>query len=175
MKSEVKDLFIRIKKHYQSLIMELESIKVSLKSDTISDLVDTVYALREAHKYSDDARKEIERIRFLAAKFACLYCFEHAHDKINTNWCTGTPKETLTFNYPAKRYKDAERYDTLMKALGIPEEVYTQELVRIHWPNFQEYCQKLLAVGKNPPCGIKIDDSNETYDFTIKKKREIDE
>lgn len=175
MKPEAKEIYSEVKECFQSVIMKMEELKQDvLSTPDTKELVDMIYALRETYKYADDLRKEIERLRILAARIGVVHCDAQMIERVQTDYCSGTPKETSTFNYPHKRIKDPERYDTLMQALGIPFDVYSQELVRIHWPEFQRYCQRLLALGKNPPAGIDPADSNPVYDFSIRKKKEID-
>ena len=175
MTPEAKNLFAKVKACFQSSIMEMEGLKNSvLAGEDTKELVDLIYALREAYGYADELRKELEKLRKLCARVAVVHCDSQMIEKVKTEYCTGTPKETSTYNYPARRIQDPERFDTLMAALGIPQDVYTQELVRIHWPEFQAYCQRLLEEGKNPPAGIDPADSNPVYDFSIRKRKEIE-
>jgi len=173
MTPEALSLYREVKATSQSTTLKLDAIKKMVQGLETRDLVDSIYVLREVVELTNTIKKEAEKVRKILAKVGVLHCDAFLIEKVQTAFCTGKPQETSEFSFPHKRDINPEQFDTIMRSLGIPKDVYEKELVRLHWPEFQKYCQALLADAKNPPAGIDPDKSFPVYDFSIVKKRGV--
>jgi hypothetical protein len=173
MTPELKQMYIEAKTLSQEITLKLETLRAQLPNMSVREVVDGVYALRETRDYLDKIKKDVEKMRSWFAKVGVLHCEARDLTEVRTKYCTGKPVEDVQFIFPQKREKDPKGFDAVMKDLGIPEEIYKNEVVRIHWPEFQNYCNKLLAEAKNPPGEISPSDSMGKYDFKIVKRRGV--
>jgi len=118
---------------------------------SIEELTDLAFGLRETLELLDDARKALTKVKNTSERFACLRCtVENKPDKIQTEYCSAETKIKHYAVYPAKRAKDPENFDELMKVLGVPQYLYEAEVLRINWEGMKEHCSKLTKMPSNP-------------------------
>ncbi len=184
MRQIAKSLYKKIKSAYGQSIVDLETIQQDILGlvktpenpdgfISAEDQADYAFALRECEELLDRMIKNVRKAKNMASKSACITCFSDMIDKITTDHCTAVPREKFAFQYPSKRRYDPETYDTLMEALGIPLDVYGRELVRLHWPNFQAYCNELTSAGHPIPAGLDPNKQISEYDLQIRRKSGI--
>lgn len=185
MKTIVKDLYLQVKSLYGQSLVTLERIEQNimglLKTPdapdgylSIENQVDYVFALRETEELLERMLKNVKKVKRLASKQACITCVMDTIEKVETEYCTGKLNEKFAFVYPNRRRENQENYDTLMEALGIPVDVYSKELVRIHYPAFQAYCNELVSAGYTTPAGIDPNKQIPDYDFAVRRRKGVE-
>jgi len=142
------------------------------------ELADTALAMREAARYFKDALKEVEKIRELAERLACLLWLKDAvGDPIHTDHVSATPQVKTMASVP-KRSTQPEQHAALMQWLGVPDHLWAAdgpEVVRVHWPSFVELLTTNAEQGKPLPDGIDPDKTYPRYSLTMRRKKDVDE
>ena len=146
---------------------------------SLADQVDAVYTLRKAEDLLDDVRKELKKVRARIEVRTCLAFDIEQITKLSTPFCTGTSKVSQFAKYPAKRENDPEKFDALMKSMGVPEDLLTsevgKEVVRPNWEGFASWFTERQANGQPLPDGITVDDVYTVMELATRKKKDPDE
>lgn len=141
---------------------------------SIDELADAAFAMREIYNYLDDLRKEVKANKELCERMTCLlWARTSTGDPVRTPFVTATPCIKMTASIP-KRSTNLEAWEALMRFLKIPEELWSEEVVRPHWPSFVEYTSKLLEQGKPLPDGIDPNKTYPVYSLTLRGKIDVD-
>ena len=175
MHRSLKNLYLKAKQNHELLYTELKTLRTQVeKCNDMKELADTVYALRECYKLTDDARKLIDNIKGLAERLACIIWIKTSEgDKIETDYCIGTPKVKQITSVPKRGTED---YALLMDFLEIPDT--GEEVVRFHWPGLTEHLTRLAEEGKPLPPGIDPSKTYAGYSLSVRtnqSKKGIDE
>ena len=172
----------RTKKLYSNFALQhkldLQSIKVWAEEEKTNysayELTDSAYALREIIKFTEDTLKELKKQEKMSwAKCGIICITADVSGPIDTPYCVGQLKVEEIPDIP-KRHKDPERYDEFMKFMGIPPELYLNDMIRLHWPNFMEWYNQRLRDAKPSPKGLDPSKTTTTAKLSIRKKREIE-
>jgi hypothetical protein len=143
----------------------------------MQELADGALACREVYRLADDTRKEVDKLRKLCERMACLLWVKDSDgEPIRTRFCTATPDVKIIASIP-KRTTRPDDYARLMTHLGIPVEMWDRdiEVVRPHWPGFVDYISKLTAQGLPMPPGIDPDRTYPEYHLRTRRTRDVDD
>lgn len=176
MHKSVIDLFRHVKEWYTHTYQELTKVKDMLQAaKTPEEATDIAYAMREMHKWCDDIRKEMMRLKEVGDRIACLYWVMNPTDEsIRTDYCTAVPKIQQQAKVP-KLHTDPDAYFALMDFLKVPHAVAKAEIVRPYWPAVVELLSTMAEEGRPLPPGIDPNGARPIYCLSIRGKRSIDE
>lgn len=143
-------------------------IKSTKVDDNLEDLSDACFTLREIAKLADDLRKEAQTRKGVLERTACLIWSVMAEppEKINAQQCTAIPHVK---NVTAVPKPGTPEYATLMSHFGVNQQFLESGLVRIHWPEWANYCDTLASEGRNLP--IAFDKTYPVYTLSLYAKR----
>lgn len=171
---------------HRSIIDALHYLQLQQQRVNLLEQADCEYAIREASKLLDDARKACDQ-QFQREELRIVQQFaqqDNPDESINTPYCRATP-DMLQMVAPPRAHKEPEQYHALMDALAIDPQLrdygkelnelgeFDTEVVKLNWSGFQWYCARLAAAGLPLPAGI---DPNKIYSrpvVRIVKRAEI--
>lgn len=173
-----------MQKHYREMLPEIDKAHEHTKTEqSLEELADMAYAMREIAKFADELRKQAARVQDTAGKLACLYWSERQQmEPIKTQHCTGTPEVGLMVAIPHKR-NDPEKYAAFIDWLGIPREVAVlndpsnkdeHAPVDLHYNGVCEYLTKRLATGGDMPPGVDLEKTYSVFNLRLRKKKAVD-
>jgi hypothetical protein len=172
--------FASMKHLHAEVYGRLAKARKQVNTLSMEELADLSYMLRELSKLADDIKKESFNLKGLAEKIACvLWVNMHMNepegaDPIRTELCTATPHVQQRASLPNQKANPKE-YALLMDWLGVPKTIVEQDLVRCHWPSFQERIHQLLEQGKPLPAGVNVERVYDEYSLIVRKKKDLDE
>jgi len=169
-------LYCQTKDFFDALAKQLSSLKekIAVEKD-LTELVDTVYALRDTLQLIEHMRSELIKLKQSCEQLSCFIGMAMEEVEVKTDYCSAKLDINLGYKVVKKR-EQPEKYREFLKELGFPEGLLTDdmpEIFRLHWPGFQEYCRKCAQEGKNVPKNIG-EPMNE-YTVSIRKRKNIDE
>lgn len=171
------EIIIEEIKSLKQLLPILESLKDNVESNSTdgNNAADTAYVLHEAAKELDEIRKEINRISELYQEKVNLLCTLFSKDNWKTENCTLTPDTVVSPKIPYKREGNEEKFDKLMKDMGITNEItLVFELVRPHYPGIEKYAAGYRATVGGLPFGLKEEDLLATkFKCRIRGKKKL--
>lgn len=163
---------------HRTLVDELSSLRERVKAanESIEDLVDVGALLRRVSALADDVRKEADGAQRLVDRVACAqWVRDHQNDvnpgPIRGRLAVGSPKVAMVATLP-HRSSDPEAYESLLRHIGVSEEVIRAGLVSLHWPTVQEWLSELCAAGSPLPPGIDV--SKTHPDFRVDTRCRVD-
>ena len=142
-----------------------------LESSSITDSLNTGYTIRESVEYINEIKKSLEKFSSKIQAALCLTLLEQGTKSAKTEYTTGVVNVKMSAT-PPKLSSNPEEYTCLMKHLNIPEEVYSRELVRIHYPAFEKNCTDLAGEGRTPP-GISTKGMRGLPKINFRKKKGV--
>lgn len=176
MHKKAQDIYRIAREAHEEIYKLLVELTAVVPNNSNEENVDIVYAMREAEKFVDDTRKDINKLKKLAEQVVCLKWASMPHTSktpknIKTPYCTGTPEPKVCAHIPTVE-KNPKEYGALMDYLAIDPMLRDigpvisdlgkeeTEVVKVNWPGFQSLINRLVANGCPLPDGI---DPNETY------------
>lgn len=189
MLASAQQLYREVRAAHERIYKAMQELHGLLPSLSTKEATDTIYALREMETLLDDSRKEVKRVKNITEKLVCIkWTLDGIGGTISTDYCTGSPDNKICAKMPdANKPEERADYEALMSYLGIdPQlwdngEVMTEKgledtkVVNIHWPGFQDYCNRLIAAGYQLPPGIDKDKTYTLYSVSIRKKKGVDQ
>jgi hypothetical protein len=180
MRESLVELYRRAKSFHEQayrITSELQSAVRQCRSQ--EDLADDVYAIRQATKFVEDARKEMGKLERLAEKMCCaLWVQAGLGDPISTRHCSASPDVKMMASLP-NRHTQPEAYEKLMRHLGVPESLWRDgdhASVEIHWLGFTDMLSRDLAAGRPLPPGIDPEKTYPEYRLSpVRGKMGVDE
>lgn len=161
-----KSLYSEVIHAYSQVYADLKEIKSQEKSK--EDLADTVFVLNQILKWIEEMRKEVDRVKRLSERLACLHWIrEESLEPIRTEYCTASPDIKTALKLPNI---DSEQYTALMTYLNIPAE--SRALIRLSWKGVKDRISDSLANGKPLPKELQGETIDE-FKLVVRKKREI--
>lgn len=170
MNKESKELYEETKRYFTKRVLAHQKLEQNTAS--LEDCVDAVYAIRESVNYLEQVRKDLEKLSGILQQVTCISLISRHKKSYKTDYCTATKKSSVSYGIPTKK-KEPEKYVELMSSLGIPADVIRDELVRVHWPAFKEYCANLQEKGEQPPVGIDPSKGTAHFSLSIRRNRDI--
>jgi hypothetical protein len=156
-------------------LTELHAIVETHRPESISNLVDLGYLLRERARLAEQERKEIEACLREVSKTICIKLVTRGLNNPDDLDMTARGElATATSRVkqePIVPKAGTEEYDALTRSLGIVDPL---RLSRIHWPSFVEYVTSTLEQGGNLPEGIQESEVFTSYDVTYRKRSNAD-
>lgn len=165
-----RDVYAQARNAHKTIYLKIAEIKRNtLSRPNPRDLVDSIYALKDAHSVLTDVCKEIKKLYELFEKLTCMAWSQGGdHEPIRTAHCTGSPDLKQTVITP--KFGTPE-YSMLAEHFGIPEGVP----FRPHWPTMLESISKTLVEGGNIPPGCDPGKMLTQYRVTIRNKKGVDD
>lgn len=170
MRSLEKELHTEVKEVFQFSIQHLQSIRLSIEEDVMEN-ADTAYALKKCEEYCDTIRKECKKLREQLEKIVCLTLLQNEQAQVKTPYVTATVNAKVNYPVP-KKLSTPEAYENIMKYFDIPDWVHEREIMRIHWPGLNDYCNELNREGKQLPPGISNTDGQAHFGLKLRTRKE---
>lgn len=161
--------------YHRSLMGQIVELEETIKATSkLEELADIAFALREAHKVIDHARKELDKNQKLVAHVFTL-CWASQPDAsaaIETKICSVTPDPVVHSSVP-KPSVDKERYDAVMKDfLGIDPGLVDRGFLRLDWEQFGAFVtEKFQDEGGVIPQQLDPDKTYTEYRLRIRAKK----
>lgn len=178
MKPQLVEVYKALKRVHEEVFSQRAAIHEAMRTETdMKELADIAYATREAVKFVEEIRKDLNKINDVAQKLGTLAWTKLSPDgePIRTDYCIGTPKVHQGASLPTKD-KDFESYEKLMNYIGIPYELYggEYEVVRPHWPGFIEWLSDRAEQGEPLPPGVDPERKYPIFKLSCRKVKEVD-
>lgn len=110
------------------------------KTIDYGELADIAAVLHKAGDAFDEVKKVLNKASdTIGTKAAQLAVNSGDYGPIKTDLVTASIKSKSWYHLPSSRKADPARFDAIMKANGVPEDIYTNELVRFHGPAIANY------------------------------------
>lgn len=143
-----------------------------LETQNLEEGLDCGYAIRESVEYINSVRVSLEKLSGRIQFAIALALLRQSLKSWKTSHVTGTVNTRMAAT-PPKKSTNEEMYFKLMDYFKIPREVSEKELVRIHYPAFEEYCTELAMNGEPPPAGINHTDLKGFPRITFRKRKGV--
>ena len=148
-------------------LVNLLEIRADEHSANVVEEIDLAFAARESLSTLEELTKRIRKLQTLCESLAAK---QMIGDPIRTEFCTASPKPRIWYKIPYKRGGNEEEFDGIMKTLGVPSNVYENELVRFHGPGVADYCTKMIGECKEPPFKDVV---TTELGITMRKTRDV--
>lgn len=161
---------IGIQRQHRQEFGRTVQIKDRLAVMQTAELIRAGYDAQESAKAFKDLAKEYEALTTTISQVLTIRWMVQigSPPEIETSdGYTAMPKPGQTANLPTPR---SEAYNALLTHLGVPPGVIAQDLLRVHWPTFNEYLTESNAAGAPPPPGIESDRVRNKFNvqFSVK-------
>lgn len=126
-----------------SLLLSAIQAEAFNEGTTLQDKVDISYVLHACANELDEIRKDLNRKSQFIQQMCCILITTQGEGTVYGTFASAKRRGKTYYRIPASR-KDGreEEFDKLMQSMGIPAEVYENELVRPHGPGIAEYAAK---------------------------------
>lgn len=166
MHREAKSLYADTRIAHASVFNRLLRLQAVVAGESAEELVDVIYALREAAELLDDARKECNRLSEVAQRLACVAWMQTDGSPVRTDYCIGSPDVKQTASTPRP---GSPEYDQLIEFFGVP----ASSPFRPHWPSMVDAISELGKQGKPLPPGIDPTKMMTVFKVTVRKKKPV--
>ena len=175
MLTETKQLYAVAKSTHNDLYEMLKVLESKFAEGNLASQVDMCYGLKKTSEMLTDIRKQIDKLNKRLCMITAMSLIAEQADSFKTEYVTVKPKVDQVPKFPAKRQSDPDKYDALMKDMGLPQSLIETEAMRPHWPGMKEWFTHRQMEGLPLPAGINPDDIFTEYDLGMRKLREVDE
>ena len=172
--SRLQELLHKCHDHYMEAVRVLLAYEDGAAQQlSQEERADAAFLLQEFSKYWDDLRKHANRLRETTDQIICVVWVKGDGEPIRGSFCTCSPRVGMSATPPSPT-KDPEGYATVMRGLGVPEDVIAFGAVQVHYKHFQELLEELASSGKPLPPGISVDMTQPTYKTTLRRKSGVE-
>jgi len=142
----------------------------------MNDIADLIWVLKRYYSLIDDFRKDLGATLDLANKILGVswLLLPDELSSIDGDISQITPRVSTPLR-GVSFTKDYERYEKVLKAFGVPEDIIKTGVLNIHWVHAKEWLSNQLHEGKHIPEGIRLDETYVEYKSTVRTKKEVDE
>lgn len=179
MTQELVETYRKLHRMHAIVYAQVHKAKDAAPTMTQGDRVDRAFILKRMAELFKDLEKEtrlaVERLNTCTAMVYTKDSLESEtiERSIHGKIAVGTPDSKLEFRMPSHS-KEPEKYAALLEALGVPSDVVTAGALQPHFIGVQAYINALLAAGKNPPPGVKLEDAYPVYTVALRAQRGFD-
>ena len=149
--------------------------------DSLANLTDAIYAVRESYKLIDNLRKQVDKANKQLQQTACVLYLESSPSQqaefsdtgaVIGEYASGKPK-TNTSVESLKRVKSPELYDRFCReVLGVTNESLIEAgAVEVHYRYFGEWITQQLSEGYVKPDVMDQLKTYNEFEFSVTKKR----
>ena len=136
-------------------------LEIALKSHSEATiLVDACWLVRNMQTHCEDMRKMLWRVEQTMIYKACMLWLKSDGKPIRGNLATGSPDVKDAPVLPS-RSADPEKYDSVLREIGIPESIIAAGGVRFHYEGMAEYITQLQREGR--PIPEFLENAGKTY------------
>jgi len=178
MLDEAKKLYQSVSTNHKNVYIMAEALsKLAPKlAGDLKETADLTYALQECFDLAEDTLKTLRALRKDFDKLFCAMTIQGGVvGKVETEHCSAEPKVKMSVSLPTRK-GDPEKFDSLMKELGIPENLFNgeTEFVRPHFPGMIEYATEKLAKGEPLPTALSdVTKQYPVYSVKISAKKGV--
>lgn len=164
MYEDAVNLHHTVEQAHQQAYCLLQGLKASTKADVpdLSQLTDTLHALRASKKYLEDLVKEINAMDSIVVRVFCTMWaqMESPPEHVKTEYATAYNVRVKMMTPIPRRSKNPENYRKLMEHFGVPSHLWDvsqdeEPVVSLHWPGMTSYISHLTEQGKPLPPGME--------------------
>lgn len=173
---QAKQIYLDVTEFSFAIREQISDLKASIGNlGVVEDVADVDFAINEAVKELDSARKELNALLRLSTQLVCLRWTMQATmtgnaEPVRTDYVTASPKVVDMPKIPSHK-SEPEAYRKFCKSIGLSEEVVVNDLARPHWPGIVEYVELLAHEGKPIDIlgGVDITQTYPVYSVTRRK------
>jgi len=151
MNKETQEFYKNTRNYFHKAMVDLRELDESINS--LNDMADAVYALREIDNYIEKLRKEMNKYSETYQTAACLMLISRHRKAFKTEYCSAKKETRISTGVPSKSTKPKE-YQALLEYLGVPQKVIDDGLLAVHWPNFSTWITERQKKGEPRPPGL---------------------
>lgn len=134
-------------------------------------LMDAIYALKQSHKFLEDARKEIGKTLEKLQRLGCLAMMQSASTRLDGEWASGTP---LVTEQPYTPQPGDENYASFMAELGVSDELLARGTVKPRFSAVQGIVASCLEEGRQIPEALKSAKLIKKFTVVARSKHVLD-